>query len=55
MKKGRSKCFAMLEIISSLFEDLISFITSPNPTDKSPIGRAALLNTSSVLFSIIGN
>ena len=51
---GIIKCFAILEIISSLFEDFISFITSPNPTDKSPIGSAALLNISKVLFIITG-
>lgn len=43
INKGSTKCLAIFEIISSLFEDLISFITSPNPTDKSPIGSAALL------------
>ena len=55
INKGSTRCFAKLEIKSSVLESFISFITSPNPTDKSPIGRAALLSISSVLFKTRGS
>lgn len=55
IKIGKTICLAKLEIRTSFFDDFISFITSPKPTDKSPIGSAALLNISKVLFITIGN
>lgn len=51
---GVNISFEILALSISFLDDLISFITNPNPTDKRPRGNAAELIIDKVFSIIIG-